>query len=107
MRPQPFVVDQTFRFHQSENEFLKTTIRLQSTRWHSTGVLMHPIDTSATSGQPPPAPLPFAAAPSTLGNFAHQPVWVRTSDPDVVAGVHEQRAPSDPVEVSIKYKCAA
>ena len=60
------------------------------------------------SGHPPPAPIPFTAAPSSLGAAAApQPVWVRTSDPDVVAGVHEQRAPNDPVEVSIKYKCAA
>lgn len=132
MRPQPYVIDQTFRFHQSENEvrhaladppaffthltlarllrmtqFLKTTIRLQSVRWHSTGLLNTPIGASS-SNQPPPAPLPFSAAPTSISeSFAPQPVWVRTSDPDVVAGVHEQRSPSDPIEVSIKYKCAA
>jgi hypothetical protein len=32
---------------------------------------------------------------------------VVTSDPNVVAGVHEQRLATDPIEVSIKYKCAA
>ena len=108
IRPQPFVLDQTFRFHQSENEFLKTTIRLQSVRWHSSGPLMHALGVSPATIGPPPAPLPFSAAPTSIGSSAApQPVWVRTSDPDVVAGVHEQRGPSDPVEVSIKYKCAA
>jgi len=32
-------------------------------------------------------------------------VWVRCSDPDVVAGVHEQRTAASPIEVSLKYKC--
>jgi len=101
------VIDQTFRFHQSENEFLKTTIRLQGVRWHSTGLLATPLHADA-SDHVPPAPLPFSAAPTALGtSYAPQPVWVRTSDPDVVAGVHEQRTPNDPIEVSIKYKCAA
>lgn len=68
---------------------------------------MHPLSASGSHGHPP-APLPFSAAPSTIGSsYAPQPVWVRTSDPDVVAGVHEQRVPTDPVEISIKYKCAA
>ena len=39
VRPQPYVIDQTFRFHQSEHEFLKTTIRLSPVRWHASAVL--------------------------------------------------------------------
>jgi hypothetical protein len=34
-------------------------------------------------------------------------VWVRCSDPDAVAGVHEQRDATAPLEVSIKYRCGA
>jgi len=49
---------------------------------------------------PPPPPLP-------LSSLAPQPVWISCSDPDVVAGVHERRQPTDPTEVSLKYKCQA
>jgi len=94
VRPQPYVVDQRFRFHQSESEFLKTTIRLQRVRWHSTDSL---VDIST---QP-------KASRITSGVDAPLPVRVVTSDPNVVAGVHEQRLATDPIEVSIKYKCAA
>ena len=32
---------------------------------------------------------------------------MRCSDPDAVAGVHEQRDATAPLEVSIKYRCGA
>ena len=103
VRPQPFVLDQTFRFHQSEHEFLKTTIRLQGVRWHASAALQQvPPSMPSSWGNhhaPPPAPLPI----DSLSN--DQPVWVRCSDPDAVAGVHEQRDATAPLEVSIKYRC--
>ena len=43
VRPQPYVVDQTFRFHQSEHEFLKTTIRMAPVRWHASAPLPQPL----------------------------------------------------------------
>jgi len=105
VRPQPYVIDQTFRFHQSENEFLKTTIRLQATHWTSTDLFVSPGNSIGgsllpTHWGPPPPPLP-------LSSLAPQPVWISCSDPDVVAGVHERRQPTDPTEVSLKYKCQA
>jgi len=102
VRPQSYVVDQTFRFHQSENEFLKTTIRLQRARWHSTGPLTHLLETASFATHPP-----VLVPPPSANSYHSQRVWVRTSDSNVVAGVHEQRNPTDPVEISIKYKCAA
>jgi len=87
IRPQSHVIDQSFRFHQSENEFLKTTIRLQHTRSDESlafALPTHHLSSTATGAQS---------------------VRVRTSDPDAIAGVHEQRRPMDPIEVSIKYKC--
>ena len=53
VRPQPYVLDQTFRFHQSEDEFLKTTIRLQ----------VQPLHPPAAQSRAPPL-TPAAAAPS-------------------------------------------
>jgi hypothetical protein len=35
------------------------------------------------------------------------PVYIRCSDPDVVAGVHERSHPAAPVNVSLKYRCGA
>ena len=96
VRPQPFVIDQTFRFHQSENEFLKTTIRLQGVRWHASGTLQH--DSPGTRLIPP---LPVDKLSSD------QPVWTRCSDPDVVTAVHEQRDAMSPLQVSIKYRCGS
>jgi len=100
VQPQPFVIDQCFRFHQSENEFLKTTIRLHQTRWHSTNAATHLARLHTQSSS-------LSAVSSRNATSAQQPVWVRTSDPDVLAGVHEQRSPTDPIEVSIKYRCTA
>ena len=123
VRPQPYVVDQTFRFHQSEHEFLKTTIRMSSVRWHASTALPHPLPThfGGAAGAPPPHgpavhafdPRAFASAgiaggPSaSAGGGAPPPVWVRASDPNVVCGVHEQTSATAPLEVSIKFKCAS
>ena len=106
VRPQPYVVDQTFRFHQSEHEFLKTTIRLQNVRWHSSGPLPQPVPRATGGTAAVPAPLPFGGAVVAAGSTPQQ-VFVRSSDPDVVCGVHEQRSPTSPLEVSIKYRCGA
>ena len=96
VRPLPFVIDQTFRFHQSENEFLKTTVRLQGVRWHASGMLQQPLPGTRSI---PPRP-----ADEHSGD---QPVWTMCSDPDVVTGVHEQCDATSPLEVSIKYRCGS
>ena len=70
---------------QPENEFLKTTVRLHGPHWHASGSLADDPTPSADGWAAPP---PAAAGPPPTT----QPVWVRCSDPDVVAGVHEQRA---------------
>jgi nephrocystin-4 len=121
VRPQPYVVDQTFRFHQSEHEFLKTTIRMASVRWHASSALPHhlPAQHGGLTGAPPPtgptvhgfsaaAVAGVAGGPAaSAGGGAPPPVWVRSSDPNVVCGVHEQRSASQPLEVSIKFKCGS
>ena len=78
VRPQPYVLDQTFRFHQSEHEFLKTTIRLQGVRWHASAALQQvpPSMPSSWADQashhaPPPAPLPLESL------ARDQLVWLR------------------------------
>ena len=102
VRPQPHVLDQTFRFHQSEHEFLKTTIRLQGVRWHASAALQQvppsmPSSWGSSHHAPPPAPLPIDSL------SRDQPVWVRCSDPDAVAGVHEQRDATAPLEVYLLW----
>ena len=66
VRPQPYVLDQTFRFHQSEHEFLKTTIRLQGVRWHASAALQQVPPSMPSSWAnhhaPPPAPLPCSTS---------------------------------------------
>ena len=116
VRPQPYVIDQTFRFHQSEHEFLKTTIRMAPVRWHAS---------TALPARPVPEPLRSAAGgadraacagavgasavsvPPPMTASIAPPVWVRASDPNVQCGVHERKGPADPLEIYIKFKCGA
>jgi nephrocystin-4 len=121
VRPQPYVIDQTFRFHQSEHEFLKTTIRMSPVRWHASSVLPRPVPPAAAAGGVH-APSVYASASvyasggsaavggsgaGAGGPSAPPAVWVRSSDPNVQCGVHERRGPSGQLEVYIKFKCGA
>lgn len=108
VRPQPYIIGQSFRFHQSEHEFLKTTISLakkDDVRWVASGQVApspqleeapRPL---APSRNPPPPPLP-------LNSTAPQPLWLRCSEPDVVASARE-RDGAGPIEVSLKYAVGA
>lgn len=120
VRPQPYAIDQTFRFHQSEHEFLKTTIRLAPVRWHASAALPQPpqptmaggaLAASAAGGGATAHPLGASGglASSSVGaaSVSGGAVWVRASDPNVQCGVHERRAPTGPLEVFVKFKCGA
>ena len=109
VRPQPYVIDQTFRFHQSEHEFLKTTIRLAPVRWYASSALPQPpAPSSLTQSQAAVGSGGYGLATNaSAASLAAGAVWVRASDPNVQCGVHERKSPVDPLEVFIKFKCGA
>ena len=83
-------------------------------RWHASAVLPRPVPPAAVGGGS------LSIAPSVLaptvagmasgvgaGSAAPPAVWVRSSDPNVVCGVHDRRGAAEPLEVFIKFKCGA
>jgi nephrocystin-4 len=103
--PQPYVVDQTFRFHQSEHEFLKTTIRISPMRWDASVALPQQRSLSAVGIEGSTSPGTHVSRDSMP--LSNSSVWVRSSDPDVQCGVHERSPVPDSPEVFIKFKCGA
>lgn len=102
VRPQPYIIDQTFRFHQSENDLLKTTIRVSFMRRHAPPVLPHSHAAAGAIGLAPISS--FGANAPTESSAA---VWVHASDPRVQCGMHTSRGSADPLEVFIKFKCGS
>jgi len=98
IRPQPFIVHRTFRFHQSENEFLKRRILIQPGGGDSN---RHPfiqrpsqLGTSGAEG--------VGIMPSPLAaKFVHCPAS------DVVVEWRDQKDPYKPQEIHLRYRCGA
>eukprot|EP00945_MAST-04E_sp_MAST-4E-sp1_P007574 g7574.t1 len=100
IRPRPFCVDRTFRFHQAQNEFLKRCIAI------------HPRNFNPYSAAPALMPNMNDIADSTVenpvgpGRSSTMPAkFIHCPSSDVVVEWRDQADPSKPQEVFIRYRC--
>jgi Ca2+-binding EF-hand superfamily protein len=100
VRPRPFVVHRTFRFHQSENEFMKRRILIQPSGMVQSSQSHPYVQAPTRIGVASDDPASRNAVPPILpAKFVHCPAN------DVVVEWRDQKDPYRPQEIHLRYRC--